>query len=342
MLALSLCTEPLQRKNFVPVQIFMFLKCQGKQIVWTNQNPKGVHYFDTVSDASVLASWKIYLNYYAWYYTSLTQETRDGLMLTEVNLLKDILPTMDVNFDITKIQTVLMKLHSVDSCINAHLNTNESKDCAMMMVWNTHYLHWLWIPCNKQILDKATLFCVNNTAKAALQKSAHNKDNTTKITEQALREHFRDIQISNIFVCTDKSILSVESICDGHKDCQNGEDEIICSENSTGISVADLLKSTLDLKYYSNNSLESSFIDNDFDFYNTQGVISSDSQELFDCSATKVKCVYDIFHKIENRMVKYCENGSHLDDCKNNTCVNMYKCPRYYCLRWLVGLPKWI
>ena len=226
-------------------------------------------------------------------------------------------------------------LHNIEKSETVHQylrsnSDNQSHECVMMLVWNKYYPKWIRIPCHKPILDKATLFCVNNTA---------NKDfisnKSMETGQKATKKPF--LIINSTFLCSNFAMISSIKLCDGQMDCTDGEDEAICNYtiDLLNIHLENILLTSLQclVNYAPGKELflgmkciysYSNFIGSSLDIYTE-----------ISCKSIDIICKYDIHKDMEGkRVLKYCSNGSHLESCEKTICTDMYKCPGYYCVPW--------
>ena len=143
-------------------------------------------------------------------------------------------------------------------------------------------------------------------------------------------------------------------VCDGQKDCQQGEDEF-CNKRIRKIKKgSECTSRKITFKcMMSGNSIPVSFVDNlvpecptsfedEAQYYNLltapyhSGIPCNNSNELpcvpghNRCFPMSKLCVYDFHHK--SLQIKHCRNGAHLHNCTNFQCVGYFKCSLSYCI----------
>ena len=143
-------------------------------------------------------------------------------------------------------------------------------------------------------------------------------------------------------------------VCDGHKDCHEGEDEIcknnvnqanggsqLTSKNETfkcnlsGISihrsfVNDLIPNCPgsfedEMQYYSLLTVKH----HPFNACNSNYELPCVFGHSYCFPLSKV-CIYDLDHN--SLQLRYCRNGAHLYNCTNFQCPGYFKCPLSYCI----------
>ncbi len=134
--------------------------------------------------------------------------------------------------------------------------------------------------------------------------------------------------MSNVFLCNDLSSVSFYKICDSTPSCSENEEWYLCRFSLFGFLVQQLLSSN-----YSNNQQRE---EDKSQFWQTPNVsakttFSEQNTKTYYCSGKAIQCFYDIY---KNKSQRYCEDGSHLDECETFQCKKAFKCPRYYCLHW--------
>ena len=143
-------------------------------------------------------------------------------------------------------------------------------------------------------------------------------------------------------------------ICNGQKDCQQGEDEF-CSgiisnigNKSLYISTNETFKCLISGNVVSVFSVGdclsecSTFSEDESQYYNLltnsyqSGVPCTNSNE-FPCVAghtycfpVSKLCVYDFDHRF--LQLRYCRNGAHLHNCTHFQCLEYFKCSLSYCI----------
>ena len=192
----------------------------------------------------------------------------------------------------------------------------ENASCTMLLLWNVHYLRWIKVPCHKEILDYASLYCMNHTVHE-LHKTLPNE-----IISETKHQNVHDI--GNSFQCNEGTHVSTLKLCNQIYDCNNGEDEEICdNEIFFNLTVQELLQCQFKLR---DSYLRDSLLCVDSHTFKTTNQLG--------CSDPSVICLYDIVDKVTNRSQKFCQSGKHLDFCENVTCDRAFKCPSYYCVHW--------
>lgn len=151
------------------------------------------------------------------------------------------------------------------------------------------------------------------------------------------------------FQCPDGGCLHNSKVCDGHDDCLEGEDEIICPDNYT----MTFKSSTAISGAQGSESQDSTVVVGDFSPDTINASDESIKVELLSsganhfqsfCDPTKEtecisghptcypiekNCVYDL---TKDGRLKYCRNGLHLLNCENSACSRTFKCRHSYCV----------
>ena len=143
-------------------------------------------------------------------------------------------------------------------------------------------------------------------------------------------------------------------VCDGNRDCLNGEDEY-CKNYIDELNKTDIKESLVDVfTCLKSNTIIPVLLLNDFipdypdsiedelEYYNlltnpfhTQ-ISCNDSQKLScipghsHCFQLNKLCVFE-FHK-NTKILKHCRNGAHLYNCTGFQCPGYFKCPKSYCV----------
>ena len=149
----------------------------------------------------------------------------------------------------------------------------------------------------------------------------------------------------NICICSDLyyscafslQCLPHSKVCDGYRDCPNGEDEFCISSSIPGVQDHLLYSTEQESKIQTdNNDSRISNISNK----NTLQV----SHHLDVDNSTILSCVpyFDTFFPINKLCIyeqdsdlihlKYCTNGAHLFNCTKLQCPGYFKCPASYCI----------
>ena len=143
-------------------------------------------------------------------------------------------------------------------------------------------------------------------------------------------------------------------VCDGHKDCQQGEDEI-CSDSIQKVKIVfqKSLSNTSFKCFTGRNHIPISFVDDlvpecpisfedEAQYYNLltnphhKSSPCSNSNELpcvsghNYCFPLSKLCVYDF--STNSLKLRYCRNGAHLHNCTYFQCLGYFKCPISYCI----------
>ncbi len=197
-----------------------------------------------------------------------------------------------------------MKLQLIDKQI---LNNSTKSSCVLFLLWYSPYSHWIKLPCNEPVLDKAAVFCVNNTSK-------YNSTEVTHIVvEDQWKGHCSSNQISNVFLCNDGSYISSQLLCDGNSDCSDSDDETLCHKMTRGLSLRSWLQRS--------------------NFTSDKATHDTKKNNENDCHSRMILCLYSIASR-EERHQKFCFSGYHLANCQDHHCQNTFKCPDSYCLPW--------
>ena len=120
-----------------------------------------------------------------------------------------------------------------------YLEANNSDfPCTMMVIYDLFEVHYLPIPCSDKILEEGAVFCMHtfesyyetegNLRKASKAQNvmrSYKTNNNNSTGEGTLP---KQIVIGHYFVCNDKTLISVFSICDGKSHCEGNEDEWYC------------------------------------------------------------------------------------------------------------------
>ena len=204
----------------------------------------------------------------------------------------------------------------------------ETTDCTMLMVWNRFYMNWVTIPCNEQVLDKGSLFCVNNTQTGMKFRSTDLSLNYTNPKD-----------IFNTFMCSNSYYISSLMLCNDELDCEHGEDEVLCKDKVNNIFVDDILNCKFhelpDFQFINTNRTTFSKMKHCFtEKQESLKTLRVTNKSTFTCFDKEIKCIYEITETFSQRVLSYCINGTHLDFCEDFNCKVTYKCPGYYCVPW--------
>ncbi len=161
----------------------------------------------------------------------------------------------------------------------------------------------------------------------------------------------------NTYKCQNGTQIIIPSMCDGIKNCVDGEDEIGCTCNTNNETISTKCKFVLDGEkkqcstwflrqekefcsfVYFSSIPHQGVIRNDLDIYpptkETTGYCTR--MGAFPCKRFAGLCFY--FHdvcifKLHNRILVPCPFGTHMQYCQNFECNIMFKCPESYCIPW--------
>ncbi len=268
-----------------------------------------MQYFESGMFLNWKTSWNIFLGYLNWYHIHNKVNARFMTFSQDYRLFKKS------NFE--KYSRVNSKANSLNKWIQSNDRMDANLSCTILLIWHKYYMHWLSVPCHIKLLDKATLNCVNITP------------NFTHIIEDVIKTviHVRQKdqdKISNVFTCDDKTMISSQKICDLERDCTHLEDESLCSSFVFNHSLADVLH----LKWIFGSNNTSHTLDN-----HTGSHIENpaDRQVDYSCFSEEIECIYDTY---ENKSLRFCVNGYHLESCEEYVCQKTFKCAGYYCIPW--------
>ena len=149
-------------------------------------------------------------------------------------------------------------------------------------------------------------------------------------------DNYKKCTCSNLFYqCSSLPIcIPYKFVCDGQKDCPQGEDEFCSrnisntkhrSQNVTPVSFTDDFPTSADEEEYS------------LTFSNSSNIICSNNELLCVpahdyCFPLSKLCIYDFQHN--SLQLKYCLNGAHLQNCTYFQCLGYFKCPLSYCINY--------
>ena len=268
--------------------------------VWTNGNPVAVQFFSkqkTVK-AVIAYSWVNYLNFTHWYSSQHSAKRPEIWKLQSKGSLNGP-------------QNVYGKLMIIDKNI---YSSTQHGNCSVLMLWHKSHPNWQKISCHQKTLDKGSVFCMSKE-----------KPRANKILKVQFSKHKQNTKhLTNVFQCTNGSIISSFFMCHGKPLCLHGDDEMFCQNNRTTFLVT--------------NILSGEFVSSTNKPFNREHLISSSSPTTVGDTETKPcslapNCIYDLRDK-QGRMLKYCEDGEHLQECTKFHCNTTFKCPMYYCLPW--------
>ena len=150
--------------------------------------------------------------------------------------------------------------------------------------------------------------------------------------------------------------VPASKLCDGSRDCRDGEDEEVCPASQAALAAV-----ALDRRFKcSDGTMIPASVVNDLipDCPGTQPkdevllhsywlntISDTFSSKVQGCSNTSTSCIDGFplkcyprnkicvfeMDRLANKM-KYCRNGGHLSNCLSHVCPSMYKCPQSYCI----------
>ncbi len=272
---------------------------------WTNGGPLSVNYSHKNSDNKelVLKSWRVFHEYlYAYYGILLDKQLQNLGTFTEKIMWQTKLDTTTVH-NVTK---SLVKVHTLSKFFETHLTNQRLKDCHLLLVWHKDHLTWIEVPCEYKILDKGTLYCMEQRESQDVHSQMSNFTHVPVIYQTEV--------ISNHFLCFQGSLVSILMLCDDHIDCKYGDDEIICNKTEKDWQFLQLI---------------------DHSTQHSQPEVKVDGKtSISSCHSPDVKCLYEINDRYVHRTQKYCSSGKHLDFCADTFCNKSFKCPGFYCVPW--------
>ena len=295
------------------------------QSLWTSRSPVNLQRFNLTDHQNVhmLHSWQMYKKFLNLYNIFLKAKP---VTLRRFGL-EHILWENENTHYIKQWRHNIRKMRYIQQYLTPE-SDNPFHECVLMLVWNKYYPKWIRIPCNETIIDKASLFCVNNTP----DKKFDLYPNITEVRKLDFGIEMTTLKINSTFVCNDFSLIFSGVLCDGHWDCNEGEDEKICSSRIFNTLLSEILSTNFRICGTSGDLATKANCRYDHKHF-IKNYIYNNSNLAHE--GVKIKCKYDIIKDKENRrIVNYCSEGSHLEFCENISCVDMFKCPGYYCLPW--------
>ncbi len=188
------------------------------------------------------------------------------------------------------------------------LSTYRHKHCVLMMTWHKDYLLWVKVPCSEPLLDMASVFCTYETKRHIV--SSDNTPDVTTGERFIMQNHsFLYLNVTNIFHCQNSAILKSDILCDNVKNCTYGEDELICSQNFTNITIWNIVHNKLTSTLPKTRS----------------PLISASSTEKKNVATDTENCIFDRRQR---------NSGKHLASCETFNCTRHFKCPEYFCVPW--------
>ena len=198
----------------------------------------------------------------------------------------------------------------------------ESATCAILLLWNKHYVEWIRVICHAKVLHQESLYCFERKDMRKVDSNI-----TQQCFEADMHEHVERYSFDNKYKCSAGYYISVLKICNKEKDCNCEDDEKIChstfydkslfqiQEEKIMYLLPHIGKIEVPCKQYTSN-------------------LTTDLQTQWSCSDNRIRCLYEIIDRSMNRSQQHCKSGKHLDFCENNKCINKFKCPDYYCVPW--------
>lgn len=274
--------------------------------VWTSKNPLTVQYLHLNTNLPKynkwITSWQTYSDFVAWY----------------CHYLKDI------GMRGPCVHTIQQKATKISDYLSVQKpNTVKNRSCVMMLVWHHLYLHWIQIPCDAQVIDKASVFC-QTSARMKIQTVVQPKSNFHS------RNKSWDKNLNNIFVCDDASMVSSHDICSKEFKCISNDDKQFCERDIFGHKLTDVVK--LEWMSASENMTKNLSIFSTKPILNTIKLLPHGLA----CSDRRVMCLYETHKDNETKIRELinCKEGYNLDSCEDYNCTGTYKCPGYYCIPW--------
>ncbi len=207
---------------------------------------------------------------------------------------------------VTNILKVYQKLKHVARVLSKTSDVKNST-CTMLLLWHHSHIKWVQIPCNEEILDWVSIYCMKHTYFNTSSRYITNIEQGTGLISTSGEEQ----NMGNIHICKFQGIISSRRVCDGKNDC--AIDESVCEKEVNNIPMKDILS----VKWV-HKRVVSYFPSID------------DMKDVVEQNTEMKWCVYEI-HKT-NRTSKYEMQGRQLEECQTVLCNNTWKCPGYYCL----------
>ena len=148
-------------------------------------------------------SWQMYLHFLNKYFDFMRVET----FYIWQTRYDEVIIWKDTNYNVTHWSHNIKKTQIINQYLRPR-RKSKSYQCVLMLVWNKYYPKWIRIPCDKPILDKASLFCVNNTI------IKHFTVYSSGISKDAKRLSMNDnfFMINNTFLCSNFCIDIISNI----------------------------------------------------------------------------------------------------------------------------------
>ena len=297
-----------------------------RKYFWTDGSPLSVTFYAS-SKEPWLPSWNIYLQFLQWQNQHVKYIRIGGDFLMADYHRRANLSVVTL----TKANRITSFIESEDFINGYH--------CALLLLWHPSAINWIKIPCDKKILDKATVGCSNKYLKVkemSTQKKIYFKRyQLRRFRDLSVLKLVFNLDLKNIFYCKDGMAISIRSVCDGISDCTDSYDEYFCNCKFMG---QQMLNSRLcaskcqrptcicHLPFHQlHNSGCKPFISHTFS--------AMERLKYYNCHNITIKCIYDLVSK-SIREQKFCKTGFHLKDCEYNECLTSFKCLKYYCLPW--------
>ena len=166
------------------------------------------------------------------------------------------------------------------------------------------------------------------------------------------------------FTCLSSFIcIPYLKVCDGHKDCLQGEDELCTNQSGEELEIIKNLSIATFTCLESNTKIPEILVDDfipdcpntfedEIQYYNLitnpfhNHISCKTDHELpcipghSHCFPLNKLCIFEF--QTETTTLKHCRNGAHLYNCTNFQCSEYFKCPMSYCIPFdLICNGKW-
>ncbi len=230
---------------------------------------------------------------------------------------------------------MMRKIKKIGSYLKSN-KSNVTKECTIMLIYNKLEVYWLQVPCETKLLEEATVFCMGKSRNYYKQFKTRDVSLTEK--QKDLEANYVDRGNPYVSVCGDLTYIGKQSICDGYKDCSNGDDETWCNLPHNIPSHTDICKiisfegTTSHLTFcpdLTHITAKNKSCSNPLQFVNDLTInFTGFIHPIRDIS--KAKCVYE--SNVCGAINSF-PNGDHLLECEQHVCDGQYKkCPGFYCV----------